>query len=472
MSATYAVTYGDEDEGHALRLAGQGIIEFTDERVILHAHEDGGEHELSFPYAEVLPGPCNGLALRIGIVHPSAGAVVCVLHAQSYDDVAAIDGALRAGREHHVGQHIRDHAAFVSRLRAATPRVFVFGAILAVNVFVFLAMAASGVGLMNPTGSELLAWGANYGLLTMSGEWWRLLTCMFVHIGVIHIAFNMWVLNSVGQLVERIFGNALFALLYFASGLVASLVSTYFHGDTIAAGASGAIFGIIGSILGFVLRQKDEIPTATLKRIRSSTLSCIAFNVIFGLSVPGIDNAAHLGGLATGIVLGYVAARPFELQPRRRAFAGSLVAALLVTAALGAGSLFMVLGSPFARYIAAYELMERTEPEAARVCALVLEMHERGEFDGERLAAQVEGDCLSRWNAILQSLEAVTLPAEGMWAQHHARVTQVARVRVESLHALVTALRTGNETDMAEFETLSGEANALAAEISGDDDRD
>ena len=99
--------------------------------------------------------------------------------------------------------------------------------------------------------ATVLEWGANFGPKTMDGQWWRLFTSMFLHFGIIHIGFNMWVLWNVGRLVERLVGNFGFALLYVVSGLLGSVASLAWNPTTISAGASGAVFGVVGALIGF-----------------------------------------------------------------------------------------------------------------------------------------------------------------------------------------------------------------------------
>ena len=139
--------------------------------------------------------------------------------------------------------------------------------------------------LFSPRGETLVAWGANYGPLTLDGQWWRLLTCTFVHIGIIHIGLNMWVLWDIGQLVERLTGNVGFLLLYLLSGLFGSLASVYWNPEVLSAGASGAVFGAFGGLMGFVLLRGDSIPKSILGPLRNSGTSFLFYNLIFGFSI-------------------------------------------------------------------------------------------------------------------------------------------------------------------------------------------
>ncbi len=214
-------------------------------------------------------------------------------------------------RERPTDPDLADEIEFAQDLQAVTPRVLVTPLVVGLNVGVFAVLVlAFGVPLMNPGANDLLTWGANFAPLTTAGEWWRLVTCMFLHFGLIHIGFNMWVLKQVGPMVERLLGSPGFLVMYLGSGVVGSLLSTWFNPDVVSAGASGAVFGVIGALLGVLVLGHGVIPRATLARLRRSVFTFVLLNVYLGFSVPGIDMAAHLGGLGMGLVCGMVMVRP------------------------------------------------------------------------------------------------------------------------------------------------------------------
>jgi rhomboid protease GluP len=233
-------------------------------------------------------------------------------------------------------------AQFFAVLRLLTPRVWVSPAILAVNVLVFLVMVASGVGLLSPTPQSVLPWGANFGPLTLDGERWRVVTNVFVHFGVVHLAFNMYALWNAGAVVERLYGSLRFAVVYVVAGLAGSVASLVVHPQVMSAGASGAVFGVFGGLAAFLIRQRGVMPMPVLKRLRSAAVSVIAFNMIFGLSVQGIDNAAHIGGLLGGAAAGALLARP--LAPGRRH--APFVPLLVLAGAVGLTWLALVVLPP------------------------------------------------------------------------------------------------------------------------------
>src|SRR5258706_3565465 len=149
-------------------------------------------------------------------------------------------------------------AAAIARARAQAPRVGfrsqiermpVTTAIVGVNLLVFVAMALSGVSPAMPQIPQLIKWGADFAPLTLGAQPWRILTSNYVHIGIIHIALNMWCLWNLGALAERIFDRWTYFLTYTVCGLAGSLVSLWWHPMAVGAGASGAIFGMAGALI-------------------------------------------------------------------------------------------------------------------------------------------------------------------------------------------------------------------------------
>jgi rhomboid protease GluP len=193
--------------------------------------------------------------------------------------------------------------------------------IVGINILVFLGMVLSGVSPMSPTPLQLVTWGANFAPLSLGSQPWRILASNYVHIGIIHIFFNLWCLWNLGRLAERIFDRWTYLLVYTASGIAGSLASLWWHPEGIGAGASGAIFGLAGGLIAVLYLGKLPIAKEALKPTLKSLLSFAAYNLFFGL-VPGIDNSAHLGGLAAGLGMGAVLAasvtQPLEMRARRR----------------------------------------------------------------------------------------------------------------------------------------------------------
>ena len=157
----------------------------------------------------------------------------------------------------------------------------------------------------------LVSLGANVPPLVQAGQYWRLVASMFLHIGILHLLVNSWALYQLGALFEILLGSLPLLLVYFASGVAGSISTVFFTRADLSAGASGAIFGLMGALIAFLLKRRDVL-TPQARSLLMQLVGWAVVNVILGFSVPGIDNAAHLGGCAAGFLLG------LGLQPRFR----------------------------------------------------------------------------------------------------------------------------------------------------------
>jgi len=204
--------------------------------------------------------------------------------------------------------------------------------LIAMNTLVFVLMVLQGRSLFGFTSAQLLRWGANSGVLTSGGEWWRLLSSTFVHGGLLHIALNLWCLYSLGWLAELLFGRRNYVLLYLMCGTGGSLASIVWRGHGLSVGASGAIFGIAGALLPAIFLHGNRQLRMALRGHLTSVALFVVYNLAFGAMIPGIDNAAHLGGLLTGLALGVA----YPSGPERRRGEGRmrLVGSTLVVLAL------------------------------------------------------------------------------------------------------------------------------------------
>ena len=193
--------------------------------------------------------------------------------------------------------------------------------LLAINVVVWLAMELTG-------GSEdrnvLLRFGAMFGPLIASGEYWRLFTAMFLHGHIWHLAFNSFLLFVFGQQVERIYGPTRFALIYVLSGLFGSVASYLLNSLVTSVGASGAIFGVLGALVAFYLARREMLGEMGRQSLTGLAVFA-AFNLLFGFTQPGIDNWAHMGGLAAGFTIGMALAPNYRRVDDTFGFGGQLV---------------------------------------------------------------------------------------------------------------------------------------------------
>lgn len=178
---------------------------------------------------------------------------------------------------------------------------FITPIIMNLNILIYLIMVIAGLGLVSFKGIDLLNWGANFRPYTTNGQWWRLLTSVFLHGGLIHIISNMAGLLFVGIFLEPLLGGKKYLTVYLLTGIIASLTSLWWHTATVSIGASGAIFGLYGVFLSLMLMK--VFPKNFSKAFLVSTLIFVGYNLLMGLA-GSIDNAAHIGGLISGFVIG------------------------------------------------------------------------------------------------------------------------------------------------------------------------
>ena len=211
--------------------------------------------------------------------------------------------------------------------------------VVGLNVLVFVAMVVSGASPLNPSREQLLRWGANWGPLSLGTQPWRMLTSNYVHIGIIHLGFNMWCLWNLGQLAERVLGRLNYVILYTFCGLAGSLTSLWWHPMTVGAGASGAIFGLAGAAIAVFYLGHLPIAKAAIQGTMRSLLTFVGYNLLFGLT-PGIDNSAHIGGLVAGLSMGAALSKHILVAPEvRRAWARLTWVAMAVVLFAGYGAI-------------------------------------------------------------------------------------------------------------------------------------
>ena len=220
-----------------------------------------------------------------------------------------------------VGEYVPPPPPRPRRGWASAPATYL---LVGINCAVFLAMVAHGVSAFSPSIDQLMHWGAdNAGNVLVYGEWWRIVTAMFVHVGILHLATNMWCLWNLGLLAEPLMGSFGLFAAYILTGAAGNLLSTFYNwvrpiheGGNIlfpaGAGASGAVFGIAGALIVLLKSKRLPVPAFELKRLRKSVIYFAAINLVIGFSINlgtdvigsglHIDNWAHLGGFSYGLL--------------------------------------------------------------------------------------------------------------------------------------------------------------------------
>lgn len=178
---------------------------------------------------------------------------------------------------------------------------FVTPILINLNVIVFLLLFFSGAGFFALSTKALLQWGANYGPAIGEGEYIRLLASTFLHGGFLHLSCNIFGLAYIGLFLEPLLGSFRLAVAYVATGICASLASVYWQDAAISVGASGAIMGLYGVLIGIIITR--QIPKELCDHLWPFASVYVVMNLLMGFFTPGVDNAAHLGGLVCGVVL-------------------------------------------------------------------------------------------------------------------------------------------------------------------------
>ena len=174
--------------------------------------------------------------------------------------------------------------------------------IIAINIILYIITAIMSKNIFDINAYVLLYMGGNYGALVSHGQVWRLLTCAFLHGGIIHIFCNMYALYALGPQIEILFGRVKYIIIYLFSAIGGSLLSYIFSPSSLSIGASGAIFGLFGAMVVFVLKYKDRIP----KKVLNNLFGVIILNLLIGFNLQGIDNFAHIGGLLVGALVAFL----------------------------------------------------------------------------------------------------------------------------------------------------------------------
>ncbi len=348
-------------------------------------------------------------------------------------------------------------------LRARLPRLIVTPTLLVGIVAVYLLMVATS-GEVGFSPRTLVHWGAQFKPAIALGQWWRLLTAMWLHANPIHLALNALFLWRFGSYVERLLGHGVFLIVYLLAGVVASVVSLQFQpGNGLSVGASGALFGLVGVLLMVAMTSRGSGTLGDmLAELRPNLISVVGTNLMLGFVVPGIDNAAHLGGLGGGLVLGWLVGRhsrdaiptpPVTLIP------------IVMTAAIAATAVIAVGGQRDVRTEVARVGTHIDDAEAAfRVARADIAAGRRTAADvaadAERTLLPLIHDAQGRADAILRaaSARASAIPGGGgepalatAWQMCLARYDDAWRLRI-------AGLRGGDAGRIAE-----GNARAAAA---------
>jgi rhomboid protease GluP len=334
-----------------------------------------------------------------------------------------------------------------------TPRegYYITPIIIDINILVFILMAFSGISLLEPSTKDIIAWGGNLRGITLSGQWWRLLTNTFLHIGVLHILMNMYALLYIGILLEPYLGKFRFASAYLFTGVLASLASIYWHPMTVSAGASGAIFGMYGVFLAMLTTNIID------KKTRSALLASIGVFVVFNLMngvKAGIDNAAHIGGLISGLIIGY-AYYPGLKSPESLNLKYITVGLLLVATLTTSFVMYHKIPNDIARYDEKMEDFAKRESYALDVLRMK-------NTTKEALLSALKNQGLENWNNNLKILDdADKLDIPGSLKQRDSILRRYCELRIKSYNLYYRSMQENSKEYQASIDSCNQEIQGI-----------
>ncbi|MBX3608779.1 MAG: rhomboid family intramembrane serine protease [Hydrogenophaga sp.] len=338
-----------------------------------------------------------------------------------------------------VRNDLRDARELQERLQRDKPVPWAVVCLIALNVLAWVAVGLRGGGWIEAKTLTLLALGGNTTSAVQAGEWWRLLSATFLHGGLMHLLFNMVGLWIAGSLLERIFGSRQFLLIYVVSGVAGSVASLYFAAQTaVAVGASGAVFGVAGALLTAVAQHRKQLPRLFSGQILGTFSFYLVYSLVQGFTKPGIDNAAHLGGLLAGALLAWLLPERFDIDSHRqlrtrRMVAAAVAAALVLPAAA-------MLAPPARRNLAGEVQALEQLPQIARDFQAAAQALQReandvkagrtNELDADEASRRVHAP---RFLQILQRLQALDGQVPPAAQVHVTRLLTLTRALHESL---------------------------------------
>lgn len=333
--------------------------------------------------------------------------------------------------------------------------------LILLNVAAFLLMSLGGVSLIDPSSDSLIRWGADYGPLTLNGQSWRMLTSLFLHFGVIHLLVNMVVLANIGLFMETLSGSRAFVTLYLVAGLAGSTASLAWHPWTVSAGASGAIFGLYGALLGFLLRYRDSIEPGELAPLAKGAIVFVGYNLLYGLFRPDVDLAAHVGGLVAGLLLGLFLVQPAS-QEASAARAGRVTAAAFVGLLVMAGTV-SALPKPD-DLLGEIKRMSQMEDKALALYNSAIGQWKADQLTDLHFTQIIERQVLPPWRAERESL-AKMKRLSGDQVQLAHSLIEYMQAREEAWGLLVNGVRANDAVKLQQANQKGREADSLADKL-------
>lgn len=432
---------------------GTGSITAGSDQVLLEGWQrtwlgTGQQSEMAIPSDRILNVYCDHEWISFDVRRRLFWPRHYMMRADSGAEASAFTRSLPASRSKWFEKQATDLRDFYRLLRAPGRQPWVTAFVVLACLGVYVIQAAISGYWVALDGVTLTEWGINIGPQTVHGAWWRLPASIFLHLNLVHLAVNMWVLWSAGRLAERLFGNLVYAVIYLVAGLVGGLLSIAWNPAVVTAGASGAIFGVLGALIAYLVHGGTRVPRRILRAHLIPTLLFTLFSILNGLAQAGIDNAAHVGGLVAGLLLGWAFAIPFSRQSGGLAVAQGVASLALVIAGV-AGLLFQVTGpasrsSVAEQFLSANEWYRSGEERNIQRWQELANRAGAGNIASGDFARQFETDIVPFWRDAGRKLRA-QLPATPSGNRGFAAaVTDFAGLRLRWARAVIESARTNN----------------------------
>lgn len=430
-----------------------------------------GPRELDFAASDIKNVVATGRVVRFSTTLGRSGELKkpFIFFCRDADDSNAIVGLLPKDQDEDFVASREFYGNLQSLAGTDHPWLSSTNILIAANVAAFLVMAGFlGCGWFEVTDLRpYIRCGASNAAATGDGEWWRLVTSMFIHYGVLHLVLNMWALFQAGPLVERLLGKFPYVLTYLGAGIVGGLLSLVWNGDKIwSAGASGAIFGIYGALLGYMLREKKALPRAILQPLTKSTLVFVGYNLLNGFTHAGIDNAAHIGGLVSGTILGWILAMPLnrrsraQLMGERLLWASMALAAMVGIGAHEAPRYPYVVKDELAWNDAAKDFVEK-EPKLLLQERTELQRWEQKGDNAASLAPWIEKELAPLYADFAGKISALSLTPDRLTDQRRNKLVVYLRIKAEAFRHLDRAVRGHDYAEYDRYLKLESEATEV-----------
>jgi len=448
------------------RFTGPGTIEVDGVNVRLRGHASvasagilaGHEYCETLPWRSIIDVESNENAIRFRYQFVGGDARPLILRLPDVAAANQLASILPKGRSADFAPQLAADTEFERRFAAQSPRTPVTYALVAVNVLVFLTAAVAGAEGFRPTAgaaATMIAWGSNFGPYTSDGDWWRLVTSMFIHFGLVHILANMVALVLFGAAAERLFGTMSFLLIYFIAGTAGSLASISWQPAVNSAGASAAIFGLIGALAAVEFRAAGTIPRDVVRSLRTTTLMYGGYALVSGFMHAGVDNAAHVGGLVTGVLVGLALARPITgtslgggATVRRYALALPLGAAILGGGFTAAEHRSDSLQGD-ALYFRTTHWFTPREKGALVAFNELARRYSTNNLQANEFASRIEADVLPVWVEAQSRFDGIDLRQSGPLYDEWQLIQEVVNRRLNAYQLCVSGLREDNREEVA-----------------------